>query len=85
MKSPQWGLGAIDFAGGLVVHINAGVAALALVLVLGVRKGVGKEEPRAHFLPPALSPFLRQRVLLVPSQRSFLECWPVLSATPQYH
>jgi len=42
------------FAGGLVVHINAGVAALALVLVLGVRKGVGKEEPRAHFLPLAL-------------------------------
>jgi len=42
------------FAGGIVVHINAGVAALALVLVLGVRKGVGKEEPRAHFLPLAL-------------------------------
>lgn len=47
-------LGAIDFAGGLVVHINAGVAALALVLVLGVRKGFGKEEPRAHFLPLTL-------------------------------
>jgi Amt family ammonium transporter len=47
-------LGAIDFAGGLVVHINAGVAALALVLVLGVRKGFGKEAPRAHFLPLTL-------------------------------
>ncbi|GAB6054730.1 ammonium transporter [Methanobacterium movens] len=31
-------LGAIDFAGGLVVHLSSGVAALALVLLLGVRK-----------------------------------------------
>ncbi len=33
------GLGALDFAGGAVVHINAGVSALALVLVLGRRRG----------------------------------------------
>jgi Amt family ammonium transporter len=33
------GLGALDFAGGTVVHINAGVSALALVLLLGKRKG----------------------------------------------
>jgi len=33
-------LGALDFAGGTVVHINAGVAALALVLLLGARKEV---------------------------------------------
>jgi len=33
------GLGALDFAGGAVVHINAGVSALALVLVLGKRRG----------------------------------------------
>jgi Amt family ammonium transporter len=32
-------LGALDFAGGTVVHINAGVSALALALVLGPRKG----------------------------------------------
>jgi Amt family ammonium transporter len=32
-------LGALDFAGGTVVHINAGVSALALVLLLGRRKG----------------------------------------------
>ena len=32
-------MGALDFAGGAVVHINAGAAALALVLVLGKRKG----------------------------------------------
>ena len=32
-------LGALDFAGGSVVHINAGVAALALAIVLGPRKG----------------------------------------------
>jgi ammonium transporter, Amt family len=33
------GMGALDFAGGTVVHINAGVAALACALVLGRRKG----------------------------------------------
>jgi ammonium transporter, Amt family len=33
------GLGALDFAGGAVVHINAGVAALALAMLLGPRKG----------------------------------------------
>ncbi|WP_084263472.1 ammonium transporter [Actinomadura formosensis] len=45
------GLGALDFAGGTVVHINAGVAALALVLVLGKRKGWPKEPMRPHNLP----------------------------------
>jgi len=34
-------LGALDFAGGTVVHINAGIAALAAALVLGPRKGYG--------------------------------------------
>jgi Amt family ammonium transporter len=36
-------LGALDFAGGTVVHINAGVAGLVLCLVLGKRVGYGKE------------------------------------------
>jgi Amt family ammonium transporter len=44
-------IGAIDFAGGLVVHINAGAAALALVLVLGPRIGWGRDSIRAHSLP----------------------------------
>jgi len=44
-------LGAIDFAGGLVVHINAGVAALVLVLLIGKRKGFGDEAIRPHSLP----------------------------------
>lgn len=39
----EWfGLGAIDFAGGTAVHINAGAAALALALVLGKRLGFQK-------------------------------------------
>lgn len=42
---------AVDFAGGLVVHINAGAAALALVLVLGPRSGWGKQIIRPHSLP----------------------------------
>ncbi|WP_280401502.1 ammonium transporter [Nocardia carnea] len=43
-------LGAIDFAGGTAVHVNAGIAALALVLVLG-RRGVFPNPPRPHNLP----------------------------------
>jgi len=38
-------LGALDFAGGNVVHINAGAAALALALVLGPRRGYREKEP----------------------------------------
>ena len=45
------GLGALDFAGGTVVHINAGVAALAAVLVMGKREGYGKEAFIPHNLP----------------------------------
>ncbi len=41
----------IDFAGGTVVHINAGMAALVLALVVGRRKGFGKEVMRPHNLP----------------------------------
>ena len=42
---------AIDFAGGTVVHINAGVAALVLVFVLGRRAGWGKGFHRPHNVP----------------------------------
>ncbi|MFW7266395.1 ammonium transporter [Gluconacetobacter sp. Hr-1-5] len=38
------GLGAIDFAGGTVVHINAGVAGLVTALVLGKRVGYGQDD-----------------------------------------
>jgi Amt family ammonium transporter len=44
-------LGALDFAGGTVVHINAGIAGLALVLVLGKRKGWPAEAMAPHALP----------------------------------
>ncbi|MEO6627697.1 MAG: ammonium transporter [Aquihabitans sp.] len=44
-------MGAFDFAGGLVVHINAGAAALAVLLVIGARKGHGKEPMPPHALP----------------------------------
>ena len=37
--------GALDFAGGTVVHVNAGISALALVLVLGPRKGFKERVP----------------------------------------
>jgi ammonium transporter, Amt family len=43
-------LGAIDFAGGTAVHINAGIAALALILVLGKRANF-INPPRPHSLP----------------------------------
>ncbi|MDJ0316192.1 ammonium transporter [Arthrobacter antibioticus] len=46
------GLGVIDFAGGTAVHINAGAAALALAIILGKRKGFGKDPShRPHNLP----------------------------------
>ncbi len=44
-------LAALDFAGGTAVHINAGAAGLALALVLGKRRGVGREAMRPHNLP----------------------------------
>ncbi|MDX3808035.1 ammonium transporter [Bosea thiooxidans] len=43
-------LGALDFAGGTVVHINAGIAALVGALVLGKRIGYGKELMTPHSL-----------------------------------
>jgi len=41
-------MGAIDFAGGTVVHINAGIAALVGCIVLGKRIGYGKENMAPH-------------------------------------
>ncbi|OLF08436.1 ammonia channel protein [Actinophytocola xinjiangensis] len=44
-------LGALDFAGGTAVHINAGAAALALAIVVGKRRGWPKEPMKPHNLP----------------------------------
>ncbi len=41
----------IDFAGGTVVHINAGMAGLVLALIIGKRQGFGREPMRPHNLP----------------------------------
>src|ERR1019366_6618179 len=46
--------GAEDFAGGTVVHANAGAAALAVILVIGKRKGWPKERMRPHNVPYVL-------------------------------
>jgi ammonium transporter, Amt family len=43
--------GALDFAGGTVVHVNAGAAALGLVLLLGRRRGWPREAMPPHSLP----------------------------------
>jgi len=47
-------LGALDFAGGTVVHISAGFGALALALVIGQRKGYGSYSMGAHNIPATL-------------------------------
>jgi Amt family ammonium transporter len=44
-------LGALDFAGGTVVHINSGVAALVGALIVGKRVGFGKEAMPPHSMP----------------------------------
>ncbi len=44
-------MGALDFAGGAAIHINAGLAALAVVLVIGNRTGHGSEPMPPHNLP----------------------------------
>src|SRR3990170_9143010 len=46
-----WQWGALDFAGGTVVHINAGVAGLVGSYVLGKRIGFGREALTPHNLP----------------------------------
>ena len=43
--------GVLDFAGGTVVHINAGVSALVAALVLGVRKDYGRQAILPHSVP----------------------------------
>jgi ammonium transporter, Amt family len=43
--------GSLDFAGGTAIHVNAGIAALACVLVLGKRKGWPREGHPPHSMP----------------------------------
>jgi ammonium transporter, Amt family len=45
------GVGALDFAGGAVVHANAGAAALATAIYLGKRRGHGSEDMSPHNIP----------------------------------
>jgi Amt family ammonium transporter len=47
-------LGALDFAGGLVVHISSGVAALSATIVVGKRRGYGDEPMPPHNLTMTL-------------------------------
>ncbi len=46
-----WQMGALDFAGGTVVHINAGIAGIVGAIVMGKRIGYGKESMAPHNLP----------------------------------
>ena len=46
--NPDAGIKAIDFAGGTVVHMTSGWSALALCIILGKRKGFGKEPMSPH-------------------------------------
>ncbi len=44
-------LGALDFAGGTVVHINSGIAALAAAIIIGPRLGLGRQSMEPHNIP----------------------------------
>jgi len=44
-------MGVLDFAGGIVVHISAGVSALAIAMVIGARKGFGTDPMEPHNIP----------------------------------
>jgi Amt family ammonium transporter len=46
-----YAMGALDFAGGTVIHINSGAAALVAALVLGKRKGYGRDSMHPSNLP----------------------------------
>lgn len=48
-------VGALDFAGGTVIHINSGVAALAAAMIIGKRKGWGREAFHPHNLTMTIS------------------------------
>jgi ammonium transporter, Amt family len=48
-------MGGLDFAGGIVVHISSGVAALAAALLMGKRRGDGKEPMAPHSLPMTIT------------------------------
>ncbi|MGC8809714.1 MAG: ammonium transporter, partial [bacterium] len=48
-------MGALDFAGGTVVHINSGISALAAALLIGKRKGYGSEPMAPHNLPMTIT------------------------------
>ncbi len=48
VDTPDVGLNSLDFAGGLAIHVNAGFAAIAAVLVFGKRKGYGTESMEPH-------------------------------------
>ncbi len=47
-------MGALDFAGGTVIHINSGAAALVAAIMIGKRKGYGRESFHPHNLPMTL-------------------------------
>ncbi|WP_404425542.1 ammonium transporter [Nibricoccus sp. IMCC34717] len=50
LANPNAGIHAIDFAGGIVVHMTSGWSALALCILLGKRRGFGKEHMTPHSL-----------------------------------
>ncbi|MBX3579157.1 MAG: ammonium transporter [Rhizobiaceae bacterium] len=49
-----FGWGTMDFAGGTVVHINAGIAALVGAIIIGKRAGYGKDNMAPHSMPLVL-------------------------------
>ena len=78
-----WQWGALDFAGGTVVHINAGVAGLVGAYMIGKRVGYGKEAFTPHSLTAddgrrlaAVGGLVRLQRRLGARSGQLARCWP---------
>ena len=77
-------LGALDFAGGTVVHISSGISALVLAILLGKRRLDRGEDTRPHNVPHDVNRHRLTLVWLVWLQCRFRDCFPMVLPGPPF-